>query len=178
MDNFGNMTIYVFRSGTGIDADAFKQAVMHHGGSQQEMSQLVKSEQHVLADASRRTPGKNHNHVIRFLKTLRETSQIQEVLRKTSQRIRFLARTPPGRAARLGAARQIQEKTPQREEGSVQGLRDGHVGSHAYLGVHGRRLIATRASANLTLGSCQVHELKSFVWKAIRRCCSDATPVS
>ena len=55
--------------GTGFNADAFKQVIIQHGGSQKEMSQLVKSAQHVLADAGRRTPGKNHNHLMGFLKT-------------------------------------------------------------------------------------------------------------
>ncbi len=69
MDNFGNMNIYVFRLGTGFNADAFKQDITQHGGCQKEMSQLWKSAQHVLADAGRRTPGKNPTHVRGFLKT-------------------------------------------------------------------------------------------------------------
>ena len=78
--------------------------------------------------------------------------------------IMVITRTPSVRAARLGAEQQkIQETTPKTATGSGQGLQDGHVCSRAYLNLHGRGLIAMRAAASLTLGSCQMHEVTSFV---------------
>lgn len=69
MDNFGSMIMYMNTLGTGFNAYVFKQVILQHGGSKKEMSQLVKSAQHVLANAGRRTPGKNHNHLRGFLNT-------------------------------------------------------------------------------------------------------------
>jgi hypothetical protein len=69
MDNLVNIIIYVFRLEIGCNPETFKQTIMQHGGSIKEMSQLVKSAQHVLADAGRRTPVKKHILLRGFLKT-------------------------------------------------------------------------------------------------------------
>ena len=53
MDHLGSRNVYAFRLDTGLCGNAFKQAILQHGGNVKEMSQMVKAAQHVLADAVR-----------------------------------------------------------------------------------------------------------------------------
>jgi hypothetical protein len=53
MDHLGNRNVYVLRLDTGFCGDAFKQAILQHGGNLKEMSQLVKAARHVLEDAGK-----------------------------------------------------------------------------------------------------------------------------